>query len=90
MPDQIIDAAGAQERQAFAIRSRRLWGWIVIRDQLDYPGEVTARLCIADPTPYLLVADTLADLQAQLPVGLVRSDRQPLDPPEVLEIWFPA
>jgi hypothetical protein len=26
--------------------------------------------------------------QAQLPPGLVRSERQPVDPPEVVEIWF--
>jgi hypothetical protein len=26
--------------------------------------------------------------QAQLPLGLVRSERQPVDPPEVVKIWF--
>jgi hypothetical protein len=31
----------------------------------------------------VLLADTLAGLQAQLPPGLVRSGRQPVDPPEV-------
>ena len=33
-------------------------------------------------------ADTLAELQAMLPPGLVQSPRQPIDPPEVMEIWF--
>jgi hypothetical protein len=35
-----------------------------------------------------MVADTLAELQAMLPPGLARSPRQPVDPPEVVEIWF--
>jgi len=40
------------------------------------------------PTLYVLLADALAGLQAQLPIDLVRSDRQPADPPEVVEVWF--
>jgi hypothetical protein len=32
----------------------------------------------------------LADLQAQLPLGLVRAKRQPADLPELVEIWFPG
>jgi hypothetical protein len=31
----------------------------------------------------------LAGLQAQLPPGLVRTDRQPAEPREVEEIWLP-
>jgi hypothetical protein len=42
------------------------------------------------PSPYVLVADTLAEIHAQLPPHLVRAGRQPADPPEVVEIWFPA
>jgi hypothetical protein len=37
-----------------------------------------------------MLADTLAGLHAQLPTGLARADRQPADPPEVVEVWFPA
>ena len=40
------------------------------------------------PSPHLLVADTLAEMHAQLPPYLVRMERQPADPPEVVEIWF--
>jgi hypothetical protein len=40
------------------------------------------------PSPYLLVADTLAEIHAALPPNLVRTDRQPVSPPEVIEIWF--
>jgi hypothetical protein len=37
---------------------------------------------------YVMLADTLAELQAMLPPGLARSPRQPVDPPDVVEIWF--
>jgi hypothetical protein len=40
------------------------------------------------PLPYQLLADTLAGIRAMLPPGLVRSERMPADPPEVVEIWF--
>jgi hypothetical protein len=30
----------------------------------------------------------LAETHAQLPPRLVRTERQPADPPEVVEIWF--
>jgi hypothetical protein len=40
------------------------------------------------PSPYLLLADTVAEIQAMLSPGLVRSERMPVDPPEVVEIWF--
>jgi hypothetical protein len=41
-------------------------------------------------SPYLMLADTLAGIQGMLPPGLVRSERQPADPPEMVEIWFAA
>jgi len=34
------------------------------------------------------VAETLVGVQEQLLPGLVRAERQPADPPEVVEIWF--
>jgi hypothetical protein len=39
-------------------------------------------------SPYVLLADMLVSIQEQLPHGLVWSERQPGDPPEVVEIWF--
>jgi hypothetical protein len=88
--DQIIDAAMASGLQADAIRTHPLVAWIVTRDEVAYPGEFVARLMTSEPTPYVMLADTLAGLQAQLPAGLTRTDRQPADPPEVVEVWFPA
>jgi hypothetical protein len=57
------------------------------------PSRYAARLVTSGrvPSPYLLLADTLAGIQKMLPPGLVRSDRHPGDPPEVVvEIWFAA
>jgi hypothetical protein len=82
--DQIIDAAMASALQVDAIRTHPLVAWIVTRDEVAYPGEFVARLMTSGPT------HTLAGLQAQLPTGLTRTDRQPADPPEVIEVWFPA
>ena len=38
----------------------------------------------------MLLADTLGGLQAQLPPGLVRLERQPSDRPEIVETWVAA
>jgi hypothetical protein len=47
-----------------------------------------ARLVTSAASPYVLVADTLAEVQAALPYGLKRSARQPADLPDVIEVWF--
>ena len=73
-----------------ACRSHALVGWVVTRDPPGYPDRVVARLVTETPSPYVLVADTLAEIHAQLPPFLARAERQPADPPEVVEIWFPA
>jgi hypothetical protein len=62
--------------------------WLVTNDPPDYPDKFVARLVIDLPSPYLLVADSLAEIHAVLPLNLARTDRQPVDPPEVIEIWF--
>lgn len=90
MDDQIIDAAMARALQADVARTRPIVGWVVMRDPPDYPRKITARLVTDRPTPYVLMAESVAELQAQLPAGLVRVERQPADLPEVVEIWFPA
>ncbi|HJS87527.1 MAG TPA: hypothetical protein VJ779_18895 [Acetobacteraceae bacterium] len=90
MADQVIDAAMARGLHADACRDHALVGWVVTRDPPEYPDKVTARLVTDAPSPYVLLADTLAEIHAQLPPHLVRTGRQPADPPEVVEIWFPA
>jgi hypothetical protein len=88
MPDQIIDAAMATGLHADACRAHALVGWIIMRDPPEYPDKVITRLVTDAPTPYVMVADTLAEIHAVLPPHLVRTGRQPVDPPEVAEIWF--
>ena len=51
-------------------------GWAIVADAhggVRLPGE--------------LVADTLDQLRAMLPVGLTRTDRSAVMGPEVLEVW---
>jgi hypothetical protein len=90
MDDQIVDAAMAQALQSDLSRTRPIVGWVVMRDPPDCPDKIIGRLVTDRPTSYLLIAESLAELQAQLPPGLVRVERQPADLPEVVEIWFPA
>jgi hypothetical protein len=88
--DQVIDAAMARGLHADACRSHALVGWVVTQDPHEYPDMVVARLVTGTPSPYVLVADTLAEIHAQLPAGLARAERPPADPPEVVEIWIPT
>jgi hypothetical protein len=61
-----------------------------MRDPPEYPDKFVARLVTDAPSPYLLMSDTLAEIHAKLPLPLSRHARQPVDPPEVIEIWFAA
>ena len=88
MDDQIINAVMARSLHADACRAHPLVGWIVMRDPPDYPDRFVARLVTAAASPSILVADTLAEVQAALPHGLKRSARQPADLPDVVEVWF--
>jgi hypothetical protein len=88
--DQIIDAVMARALQADAVRTHPLVCWVVTRDEVACSGEFVARLVTDAPTSYVMLAGTLAGLQVQLPIGLSRADRQPADPPDVVEVWFPG
>jgi hypothetical protein len=90
MSDQIIDAVMAHSLHLDAYRTHLLPGWVVMQDPPGYPDKVVARLVTDAPSPYLLMADTLAGIHEQLPPHLVRLARQPADPPEVVEIWCPV
>jgi hypothetical protein len=86
--DQIIDATMARSIQADAARKHLVLGWVISQDQDNHDGQFVARLVANGPTLYVILAETLAELQAKLPAGLEWSDRQPSYPPEVVEIWF--
>ena len=90
--DQVITTSMAYGLQADAYRARTRFGWgarfgwTVLRNQPDYPGQIIARFTTERPTAYVLRGDTLAELRQQIPAGLDHSNRQPDDPPEVVEI----
>jgi hypothetical protein len=86
--DQIIDATIARSIQADAAGKHPLLAWVITRDKDAHSGQFVASFVTEAPTPYVMLAETLAELQAQLPAGIMRTDRQPGDPPEVVEIWF--
>jgi hypothetical protein len=90
MAYEIIDAVMARAIQEDAVRKHPLFAWIVMQDLPGYPGVLAARFVIDAPTPYVLLGHTLAEVQAQLPSGLERTERQPSDPPEVVEVWLPG
>ncbi len=87
--DQVVNATAARALLADVSRTHVVAGWVVMRDQ-PQPGAFIARLVTDTPTSYVLTADTLAGIHDQLPPGLVRSDRQPAEPPDLVEIWFVA
>src|SRR3954468_20989716 len=88
--DQLIDAAMARALHADACRDHAIVAWVMLWDLPAYPERYAARLVTSGrtPSPYLLLADSLAGTQEQLPPGLVRSGWMRVDPREMVEIWF--
>jgi len=86
--DQVIDDVMAAALHADLSRVHPLVGWAVMDDPPEYPGKLVARLITASPSEYVLVADSLPELRDQIPPGLARSQRQPADPPNLVELWL--
>jgi len=88
--DQLIDAAMARSLHADACRKHTAVAWAVLWDLPAYPERYAARMATSDqaPSPYLMLADSLAAIRAMLPPSMTRSERMPADPPEVVEIWL--
>src|SRR5690349_3433041 len=82
--DQLIDPTMARALHADDCRDHALVAWVVLWDLPAYPERYAARLATSGPapSPYLLLADTLAGIWAMLPPGLVRSERMPGDLPQ--------
>jgi len=78
----------AQALHRDAVREHALVAWVIWHNHPVYPGRFIAQLATTSPLPYALIGDTLAEVQEQLPARLRRSERQPVDPPGVLEIWL--
>jgi hypothetical protein len=63
--------------------------WIVYEGPPDFPDQYVARRCRSYvATGEYIVGDTLADLRAKLPPGLIRLERSVLDDPLVRESWI--
>jgi hypothetical protein len=65
-----------------------LLAWVVKHDLPNTPAKYIARLATKHPTIYVMAADMLAELQAMLLPGLERSQREPADPLDVVNVWF--
>jgi hypothetical protein len=81
----------AQEKQDDARAAGDLLIWTICDDPSDHPGKYTARPYSArrgQPDEFLLVADTYAEILGMLPAGLVRLERDPSDPPVIVESWI--
>ena len=68
-----------------AVRRHPLAAWVIVPDQVGYPGHLVARLVTDQLMPYVLLADTLGSLHVQLPLGLVCSERKPSNLLEMVE-----
>ena len=87
MSDDILTPAMAVALHQRALERSDLAVWVITGNEPDYPGVLVARLITEAATPYVLTAATLPELRAMLPPGLVRSERQPVDPRDVIEVW---
>jgi hypothetical protein len=81
--DQIVTPEIAE-----AVRKHALVGWIVSGGKGPYQGKLVARMVTKSPSVYVLVAETLGELWTMLPLGLKRAERQPADPPGMIELWW--
>jgi hypothetical protein len=71
----------------------RLPVWTIYRPVTrEYPGKWVARMHVAlpeiKPTRFVMTHDTLEDLRALLPPGLIKAAADPSDLPEIEETWL--
>ena len=86
MGDRILTAEIAQALQRESEQEGELLAWIVTGSK----GEVVARPVTTGrgALPYVLMADTLEALRAQIPAGLVRAAPSAVGPEGMLEMWY--
>jgi hypothetical protein len=68
-------------------------GWTVFDHPRDYPDVFVARRWVARrgevvPTHDMFTADSLAELRALLPAGLICVPRMPWDDTKIVEVWL--
>lgn len=89
--DQILTPEAALNLHLLARDMGALMIWTVTANTTDYPNQVAARPHnTVEPGPYasVLLGDTLEEVRAMLPPGLVRMERDPNDAPAIVEIWL--
>lgn len=75
------------------VNDPELVGWTIFTHPEDFPEHYVARRWVTSevgalPTEDVLIADTLEELRAKLPRGLVLTHRMPQDDPAIVEIWI--
>jgi hypothetical protein len=91
-PVVIVSSAEYFARLHDRLRAR-LPVWVIYHPTTrEYPGKWVARMHIVlpvlRPTRFVMTHDTLAELRALLPPGLVMAARSEADPPEIKESWL--
>lgn len=63
--------------------------WVIYENQVDYPGEFVARKFQNEhATKNVIRGASLFAVREQLPKGLVLLPRNPLDEPQIVEVWL--
>jgi hypothetical protein len=67
--------------------------WTITFNPSDYPGKYVSRRSVigsgwTEPTMDVFVADSIEEARANLPIGLMRFDRDPFDDPCIVESWL--
>lgn len=81
------------EMHAAALATRHLPIWTVTRSPSDCPGRYVARMHIDHAgqslaTTAAVAGDTLEEVRAALPHGLIRFERDVSDDPVIVECWL--
>jgi len=63
--------------------------WLIFEEPPAFPNQYVARrYCSCMETGEFVVGDTLADVRAKLPPGLMRLERSSHDEPSLRESWL--
>ncbi len=84
--------AEAATLQARAAAGGTLMMWFITLTDPAHPGRAVAYVMVATTSggfrlPGELVADTIEEVRAMLPPGLIRHDRSTYDPVGTVEAW---
>ena len=92
IPPVRVPRADYMARLHWRLRAR-LPMWVVYRPVTrEYPGRWVARMHVTlpetRPTRFVMTHDSLDELRSLLPPDLARMQRNPLDVPEIEEVWL--